>query len=642
MLHGRVMVADGRAGLRCPFPATGDTMQIGPETYARIGAVGTAVFARDGRTLFHLRGGGLPQAWALEIDTGANRQLTFHDEKLALLRRCPTDDLLVYGIDRGGDERQQLLLIDPSEERPVPRALTDDPAVIHDWGAFSPDGTRVAFAANARDQAYFDVYLQDVDGGSRECVYQANRHAGERGIGIISVSGFHPDGAVLALLADRGYGDMSLLLLDLASGHVATFPSDIGTNYQSVRWASDGRSLLALTDHGGSNFLRLCRLDPDSGTVEIVYAAPQRDVEAWAMSGDGTILATIENDRGYAILRVGKPNIGEQSIGKPDGSEPNDERPIVAGLPCGVISEPTFAPDGASLVFTVAAPTVPASIWLWRDGTARPLVQPDAEIDPARFVESQLVEWKSFDSARIPGLLALPPGRPPAAGFPAVIWVHGGPVGQARPNFRPDIQMLVAQGFAVLMPNVRGSSGYGRAYTESDDVEKRPDCITDLVLGRQWLASHPAIDASRIGIMGQSYGGYMVNAAITEHPELWRAAVSYYGIADFVTMLAATGPWRRDHRTAEYGDPVLDADLFARLSPIHRAERVQVPVLLAHGTRDPRVPYSESEQFAAALAERQKPVSLLTFDYAGHGFIRPADRVRVYTAVAEFFTTHLA
>jgi dipeptidyl aminopeptidase/acylaminoacyl peptidase len=359
----------------------------------------------------------------------------------------------------------------------------------------------------------------------------------------------------------------------------------------------------------------------------VVFAAEARDVEGWVMSSDGAMLATIENDRGYAVLRVGKL----------DGA-----RSIVAGLPRGVVSELAFAPDGASLAFTVAAPTVPASIWLWRDGTAHPLVQPEAVVDPAHLVDLELVEWVSFDNARIPGWLALPPGKPPASGFPAVIWVHGGPVGQARPNFRPDIQMLLAQGFAVLLPNVRGSSGYGRAYTESDDVEKRLDSVTDLAHGRHWLAAHPAIDAARIGIMGQSYGGFMVNAAITEHPALWRAAVSYYGIADFVTTLAGTGKWRRDHRAAEYGDPVRDAALFARISPIHRAELVQVPVLLAHGTRDPRVPYGESEQFAAALAERQKPVTFLSFDYAGHGFIRPADRTRIYTAVAIFFTTHLA
>jgi dipeptidyl aminopeptidase/acylaminoacyl peptidase len=608
-------------------------MRIEPEVYARIGAAGTPVFARDGRTLFHLRGAGLPQAWALDLDTGAARQLTAHDEKLALLRRSPTDDRLVYGIDRGGDERQQLLLIDPSlidpaaidphVEHASPRALTDDPAVIHDWGAWSPDGARIAFAANARDPAHFDVYVQDVTSGARECVYRGSGP----GSGIISVSGFRPDGAVLTLLEDRGYGDMSLLLLHLASGWATAFPTVSGTNYQSVRWASDRRTLLALTDQGGSNFLRLCRLDPDSGAVAVVYAADGRDVEAWSMSSDGAMLATIENERGYSVLRVGPA----------DG-----ERPIAAGLPRGVISEPAFSPDGTSLAFTVAAPTVPASIWLWRDGVVRPLVQPELPVDPARFVDLELVAWDSFDGVRISGWLALPAGPAPRDGHPAVIWVHGGPVSQARPNFRPDIQMLLAQGFAVLMPNVRGSSGYGRAYTESDDVGKRLDCVTDLAHGRNWLAAHPAIDAVRIGIMGQSYGGFMVNSAITEHPDLWRAAVCYYGIADFVTLLAGTGPWRRDHRAAEYGDPVRDAELFARISPIHRAERVQVPMLLAHGTRDPRVPYGESEQFAAALAERQKPVTFLSFDYAGHGFIRPADRARVYRAVAEFFTTHLA
>lgn len=593
-------------------------MPIKPEVYARIGAAGTPVFSRDGRTLFHLRGNGLPQVWAMDLHGGAARQLTFHDEKVAVLRRSPADDRLIYGIDRGGDERQQLLLIDPTEEQPTPREVTDDPAVIHDWGAFSPDAACIAYAANARDEAQFDVYVHDLAAGSRVCVYQ--------GQGLVSVSSFHFDGAVLSLLADRGYGDMSLLLLNVVSGEAREFPQPSGTNYQSLRWASDGGSLLALTDHGGSNFLRLSRLYPDTGTVDIVYAADGRDVEAWAISSDGASLATVENDRGYAILRVG-PVEGE--------------RPVVTGLPRGVVSEPAFSPDGTTLAFTVAAPTVPQAVWLWRDGEARPLVQPDVPVDPTHFVDLEPVEWESFDDARIPGWLALPPGRKPDAGHPAVIWVHGGPIGQARPNFRPDIQMLLHHGFAVLMPNVRGSSGYGRAYAESDDLDKRPDCVADLAYGRHWLAEHPEIDESRIGIMGQSYGGFMVNAAITEYPDLWKAAVNYYGIADFVTLLAGTGPWRRNHRAAEYGDPERDAALFARISPIHQIDRVAVPVLLAHGTRDPRVPYSESEQLATALAERQKPVSFLTFDYAGHGFIRPADRARIYTAVAEFFAQHL-
>jgi dipeptidyl aminopeptidase/acylaminoacyl peptidase len=571
-----------------------------PEHFVTIGAATSPSFSRDGGTLFHLRGSGLPQVWALDLATNDARQLTFHDEKVALLRRSPVDDRLIYGIDRGGDERQQLWLLEPDSE---PRALTANMAAIHDFGAWSPDGTQIAYAANECDEAHFDVYVQKVATGVRQCVYRGNN--------IVTVSGFSPDESKLTLLHDRGYGDMSLLVLDLATG-IATEVAG-PANWQSVRWASDGESLLALTDLN-SEFLRLCRLN---GDASVVYEANGRDVEAWSLSPDGQALATVENDRGYGILRVGPFN---------------GERPIVTGLPRGVVNDLAWSPDSTALAFSAASPTQPPGLWLWRDGAARALSQPE----DSDFVDLELVEWASFDGTRIAGWLALP--RAGKAPFPAIVWVHGGPVGQTRPNFRPDIQMLLAQGFAVLMPNVRGSSGYGRSYTESDDVARRLDSVTDLAHGRAWLAAHPAIDAERIGIMGQSYGGFMVMSAITEHPELWRAAVNYYGIADFTTLLESTGSWRRSHRAAEYGD---DAALFARISPIHRVDRIQIPVLIAHGTRDPRVPFSESEQYVTALQERQQKVAFETFDYAGHGFIRPDDRRRIYRAVAEFFTAHL-
>lgn len=588
-------------------------MPHAPEAFVTIGAATSPSFSRDGETLFHLRGSGLPQVWALNLTTGADRQLTSHDEKVAFIRRSPVDDRLIYGIDRGGDERQQLLLLDGDAQ---PRELTANPALIHDFGGWSSDATKIVYTANERDEAHFDVYIQDVASGARQCVYQGDN--------IVTVSGFRSDAAKLALLNDRGYGDMSLLVLDVATAEAR----EVGepTNWQSVRWASDGRTLLALTDLDGSNFLRLCRIDPETSAYTVVYAADDRDVEAWSLSSDGRTLATVENDRGYAVLRVGP-------------LDPLDsERPIVTRLPRGVVTDLAWSPDGSTLAFSAAAPTEPPSLWLWRDGSARLVWRPDVTLE---FVDLELVEWPSFDGSRIPGWLALPRGQRPASGYPAVVWVHGGPVGQTRPNFRPDIQMLLAQGFAVLMPNVRGSSGYGRAYTESDDVHRRLDSVTDLAHGRAWLATHPAIDAERIGIMGQSYGGFMVMSAITEHPELWRAAVNYYGIADFVTLLEGTGPWRRNHRAAEYGDPERDAELFARISPIHRVERIRAPVLIAHGSRDPRVPMGESEQFVTALQERQKKVSYETFDYAGHGFIRPDDRRRIYRAVAEFFDAHL-
>ena len=582
-----------------------------PAEFVRIGAASGPAFSKDGRTLFHLRGAGLPQVWAMGLDGGDARQLTAHDEKVAFIRRSPSDDRLFYGIDRGGDERQQLFLLDTATGES--KALTDAPAVIHDFGAWSPDGTRIVFAANDRDEADFDIHVLDVATGERTRVFQGKRQ--------ISVSGWSPDGARIALLEDRGYGDAWLHVLDTASGDVRPIPQPGPTIWQTLRWSSDGRSLMGLTDHGGSNFLRLCRIDPQSGTVTEVCRAAGRDVEAWVVSPDQTRLATIENDRGWAVVRLG-----------PTGGE----RGVVAGLPAGVAADLAFSPDGTRVALSASSPTEPPGIWLIEEGASRPVWRPDAAgLD---FRPLELVGWESSDGRQVPGWLAFPAGAAPPAGWPAVIWVHGGPVGQTRPNFRPDIQMLLAQGFAVLMPNVRGSSGYGRASCESDEQEKRLDSVADLAAGATWLAGRSAIDPKRIGIMGQSYGGFMVLSAVTEYPELWRAAVDYYGIADFTTLLAGTGKWRRDHRAAEYGD---NAALFARISPVHRAERITAPLMVLHGTRDPRVPIGESEQIVAALRGQGKPVEYLVFDYAGHGFIRPDDRARAFEAVAGFFRHYL-
>jgi dipeptidyl aminopeptidase/acylaminoacyl peptidase len=203
------------------------------------------------------------------------------------------------------------------------------------------------------------------------------------------------------------------------------------------------------------------------------------------------------------------------------------------------------------------------------------------------------------------------------------------------------MQMLVSQGFAVLMPNIRGSTGYGRAYMEADEVGRRPDCLHDLAAAHAWLSARPEIDASRIGIMGQSYGGWAVLAAVTLQPELWKAAVDYYGIADFVTLLERTGPWRADHRAREYGFPGTDDALFDAISPLRHVDRVQAPLLVLHADRDPRVPMHESDQFVAAMEQRQKKVQYERFTYAGHGFIRPEHRRRVYAAVARHFNTWL-
>lgn len=572
------------------------------QDYTAIGAASSPVFSCDGRTLFHLRDAGLAQVWALEMESGRSQPLTAHDERVALLRRAPGDDCLIYGIDAGGDERQQLWLLQDGRSR----RLTDAPGVIHGFGAWSPDGDRISLTANDRDAAHFDVLVMDPATGARTRLFQGTHEA--------AAAAWHPDGNRLIVMQDRNSGDMRPMVLHL-DGIVQPVPRAAPARYASLRWTADGTALMGLTD-AGRDTMALCHIDPATGEAAPVFAPPGRDVEAWALSPGGALLATVENDRGYALLRVGPV----------DG-----ERPVAAGLPRGVVSDPAWSPDGATLAMAAASPTEPPSLWMWRDGAVRPLWCPGCALPVQEF---GLVEWDSLDGRPVPGWLAMPPGPVPPGGHPAVVWVHGGPASQTRANFRPDMQALLAQGYAVLMPNVRGSTGYGRAAMESDDREQRLLSVHDLAAGGRWLAARPDIDPARIAVMGQSYGGYMVLAAITEHPELWRTAIDLYGIADFGTLLASTGAWRRAHRADEYGDPVHHRALFDRISPIRHVDRIRAPLLVLHGRRDPRVAFSESEQIVAALRSRGKPVQFEAFEYAGHGFVRPDDRRRVYAAVA--------
>jgi dipeptidyl aminopeptidase/acylaminoacyl peptidase len=595
-------------------------MPYAPSAWVAIGAATSPALSKDGRTIFHLRGAGLPQVWAMDRNGGNARALSQHNEKVAFLRRSPADDRLVWGIDAGGDERQQFWTLPPGD---VPIALTEAPVVIYDFGAFSPDGSRIAYAANDRDERCFDVCCWDFATGAVTRLYETD--------GAIAVSGWSSTGDRLVATVERSSSDQTLWIIDAADGAARALAHPGLARFAAIRWTADGTGLMGLTDQGGADFMRLCRIDPETGAADPVFAPAGRDMEAWSLSPDGALLATVENDRGWAVLRIGPPE---------------GERPAVAGLPA-LVSDLAWAPDSQALAFTAQGPAEPPGIWLWDAAAARaatiwrPDTQAEAGVARDSLATPDLVSWPSFDGTPIAGWFARPRSPAPATGYPAVVWVHGGPAAQTRPNWRPDIQMLLDHGYAVLMPNVRGSTGYGRAFMESDDFDKRPAALADLVAGHAWLTTQHDIDVTRIGIMGQSYGGWMVLAAITQHPDLWRAAVDYYGIADFVTLLRNTGPWRRDHRAREYGFPDSHAELFARISPIHHVGRVTAPLLVCHGNRDPRVPMTESDQFVAAMERHQKQVRYERFDYAGHGFIRPDHRHRVWTAVAEHFATHL-
>ncbi len=260
-----------------------------------------------------------------------------------------------------------------------------------------------------------------------------------------------------------------------------------------------------------------------------------------------------------------------------------------------------------------------------------------AGLDPSTLVEPTLEHVRSFDGLDVPTFLYTPRGLRAGERAPVVVWVHGGPEAQFNPYFSAVIQFLVGHGYVVAAPNVRGSTGYGKRFSHLDDVEHREDSVRDLAAVNRWLRARPDVHPDRIAVLGGSYGGYMVLAALTLDPDLWAAGCDIVGIANFRTFLERTASYRRALREAEYGSLARDGELLDRISPIHHVDRIRAPLFVIHGANDPRVPVSEAEQIVEALRARRQRVEYIRFENEGHGIFRRENRVRAYGELVRFF-----
>jgi dipeptidyl aminopeptidase/acylaminoacyl peptidase len=569
----------------------------------------------DGRRLaFASDQTGVGQAWSLELPSGSPEQITRHEDKVSFVDYAPVGNALIYGMDAGGDERIQFYLL--ADAAGKARALTQRPKIIHIWGGWSPDAKRIAFGANIRDQAFFDVYVMDVDTGEETCVFQGDGH--------FAPVAWSPDGKSLAVIEMRGSLDIDLHLLELATGKIDKLLAPKGEGrHQSVRFARDGKSIFLSTDLD-RDFLGLARLDLATRKVEWLHA-PDWDVEVVRPSRDNARIAHVTNIEGYGNLAI-----RDMATGK-------DLKIELPGP--GIVPEVTWTPDSTAIVFTLNGACRTPDLYRADAATGQVtrLTTSDTKgLAVTDFVEPELVRYPTFDGRQIPAFFFKPKTPKPAGGYPTVMVVHGGPESQYLPNFRTEVQFLIARGYAILATNVRGSSGYGRHYLGLDDVRLRPGSVNDLAHANAWLRKHPDLDGHRIAVMGQSYGGYMVLAAITLYPDLWAAGVDFYGIANWLTMLANTGPWRRKQRAKEYGDPERDRDFLIETSPLTKVGEIKCPLLVAQGLTDPRVPPSESEQIVKAVRARNVPCEYVTFPDEGHGFVKLHNRLTVHGAVAGF------
>ncbi|MCY0869581.1 MAG: S9 family peptidase, partial [Firmicutes bacterium] len=388
----------------------------------------------------------------------------------------------------------------------------------------------------------------------------------------------------------------------------------------------DGALYLA-TDHG-SEFFRLARIDLTSG--ERRWLTEDRwDVQAVAWSRDDRSLAFTKNEDGTSRLY------------RLEVSALHEAARVVSDVPNGQVGSLSWAHRDRRIALTLSSPTQGTESWIVdQESRARRLTYASISGVPSEtFVEPEQIHYPSFDGLQIPAYYYRPRGR--SGPFPVVVDVHGGPEGQSTNGFAPLRQYLVNCGFAVLAPNVRGSSGYGRSYGHLDDVRKRMDSVADLAQCVPWLTAHGDADPKAIAVMGGSYGGFMVLAAVTHYPDLWAAGVDTVGIANLRSFMQNTSAYRRHLRESEYGSIERDGDFFDEISPIHHVDKIKAPMMIIHGANDPRVPVDEAEQIVGALQARSHPVSYLRFEDEGHGIVKLHNRITTYTAIAHFLDAHL-
>jgi len=584
-------------------------------------------FAPDGTLAFLMNTTGVAQLWSLAEPRGWPEQQTFYDDTVSFVDYSPERQELVFGMDEGGNERAQLYRLDADGRV---HELTGMPDAKHRWGGWSPDGERFAFASNRRDEAVFDIYVQDRDatGDDAELVWE--------GDGWLSVGGFSPDGKHLLVSEAHSSFDQDIYVLDIDSEDLSHLtPHEGKVRYTSASWGPEGDAVYLVTD-AESDTLELARLTLD-GDLDIVRSDDQWNIDGVALDKDSGRLAYSRNVDGYSELTVGELT-GPTTI----------ETFPTPDLPGGLAGGVAWGPDAERFAVSVTGRTVNTNVFVVEAETGESeqwTAASTAGIPRETFIEPEVVRFDSFDGREIPALFSLPADAAGTAAAdrdtPVIVDIHGGPESQRRPSFSGLTQYFLSRGYAVFEPNVRGSTGYGKAYTHLDDVEKRLDSVKDLRAGVDWLHDHPAVDPGRVVAMGGSYGGFMVLAALTEYPDLWAAGVDVVGIANFVTFLENTGDWRRELREAEYGSLDTDREFLESISPINNVDRIDAPLFVLHGANDPRVPVGEAEQIAEQAAEQGVPVEKLVFDDEGHGISKRENRIEAYTAVVEFLDEHV-
>ena len=557
---------------------------------------------------------------------GARRQLTFFNDPVAGgVFEPKRGDYFVFVQDNGGGEFYQLYRYDLADGNIT---LLTDGKSRNSGPTWANGGGRFAYTSTRRNGKDTDLYLIDPAHPKSDTMLLALSGGGWR------VSDWSPDDAKLLLTEYISINESHLWSVDVRTTKLERITAQPAEkiSWTGAKFAKDGRSVFVTSDQG-SEFQRLCRYDLASHKLTPFTASLPWDIESFQLSPDGKTIAFVSNEDGASVLHLLDATSGRERR-KPK-------------LPLGVITGVEWHQNNRDLGFTLSSARSPADAYSLdvRSGKVTRWTESETGgLNAQGFAEPELIKLKSFDGLGISAFVYRPDARKFPGKRPAIISVHGGPESQSRPIFQARNNYYVNElGVALVVPNVRGSDGYGKTFLTLDNGFKREDSVRDISTVIDWIQQDAALDGARIAVMGGSYGGYMTLASMVHFNDRLRCGVDVVGISSFITFLKNTQDYRRELRRVEYGDerdPTMAAHL-EKISPLTNVKKIGKPLLVVQGKNDPRVPVTEAEQMVKAIRENGGQAWYLMAKDEGHGFAKKKNADFQFLSTILFFREHL-
>jgi dipeptidyl aminopeptidase/acylaminoacyl peptidase len=605
-----------------PAPAV-DDLTAAVERMAKVSSSNSPSLSPDGRRVAFLSNRGpLPQVWISEIEGGTEpKQVGTFEDPVTDVEWSPDGQWLALLVAPGGGLNQQIFLMHPDGSG-VQRITSGgkENNTLAGWS-----GKLLRYSSSHDSPGSLEPWIYDSASGKSRKVAASS--------GVSALTDVSRDGrwAVVGRVASRG--DNNLYLVDLTKGQeILLTPHDPPCQFGGGRLSPDGRAVYIISNKDSDlTYFARVPLGPDGkpGPYQKLTSRAGAEVDDFELVPDGSSAVLVFNVAGRSeVTKLDLVKLRLAPIGRLAGE-------IVGGL--------DLSENGKRLALAIGGSRLPTDVWVMDVGSGvRGLWQvthsPHEGVDLAKLAKPELVRFKAHDGLDLSGWLYRPPVNGPG---PVVISFHGGPEGQERPSFNSAYQALLSRGIGVFAPNVRGSSGFGKKFVNLDNGPLRVEGVKDIKDCVDFLVRQRIADPKRIGIMGGSYGGYMTLAGLTEYPDLFAAGADLFGIVNFETFFAQTEPWMAAISTVEYGDPVTQKDLLARLSPIHKLDRVKAPLLVLHGANDTNVPLVEAKQVEEELKKRGVPVQSVIFPDEGHGFRKTPNRVRSVVEIVRWFEKYL-